>query len=73
MLKNLKLTHNVLNEENLIGFLPTFKNLQVLDLAWTSAGDNCMWALGTHCKYLRCVINKFNILITIFNYFQFEF
>ncbi|XP_046452003.1 uncharacterized protein LOC124199971 [Daphnia pulex] len=53
MLKNLKLTHNVLNEENFIGLLPTFKNLQALDVSHTSVGDNCMWAVGTHCKYLR--------------------
>lgn len=66
MLKNLKLTHNVLNEENFIGLLPTFKNLQALDVSHTSVGDNCMWAVGTHCKYLRCAINKFNILITFF-------
>ncbi|EFX86811.1 hypothetical protein DAPPUDRAFT_236200 [Daphnia pulex] len=78
MLKNLKLTHNVLNEENLIGFLPTFKYLQVLDLAWTSAGDNCMWALGTHCKYLRilsllcCEVTDFGIQGLCLDYIEKE-
>ncbi|EFX86810.1 hypothetical protein DAPPUDRAFT_307822 [Daphnia pulex] len=53
MLKNLILAYSLPNGENLIGFLPTFKNLQALDVSHTSAGDNCMWAVGTHCKYLR--------------------
>ncbi|XP_046648589.1 uncharacterized protein LOC124338539 [Daphnia pulicaria] len=66
MLKNLNLTYNVLNEENFIGLLPTFKNLQVLDLAITSAGDNCLWALGTHCKYLRFLHLQFCREVTDF-------
>lgn len=34
-------------------FLPTFENLQVLDISNTSSGDSCLYVLGAYCKDLR--------------------
>jgi hypothetical protein len=56
MLKVLILHGSSVPDEETLGFLnilPTFTNLQVLDISNTLAGDKCFWILGTHCKHLR--------------------
>jgi hypothetical protein len=45
---------NILNiETSILQFFPKFQQLEKLEIAYTSVGDNSLEIFGTYCKYLR--------------------
>ncbi|EFX72441.1 hypothetical protein DAPPUDRAFT_308264 [Daphnia pulex] len=45
---------NILNiETSILQFFPKFQQLEKLEIAYTSVGDNSLEVFGTYCKYLR--------------------
>ncbi len=47
--------NNSLAEVYILPWLPNFQNLQVLDISFTNADDNCFAILGVYCKSLKYV------------------
>ena len=54
-LKTLLFCHDEFSEVSFSSFIPKFSKLHVLDISHTTAKDNCLNLLGSHCPDLRLV------------------